>query len=44
MNACMDLDTGRQRNWYAGDDGVRRWADTNEPVDIPMPVDPLEES
>jgi hypothetical protein len=39
----MDLTNGSQRHWYAGEDGVRRWADNDEPLDIPRPVDPMEE-
>ena len=30
---AMDLRSGSMRNWFIGSDGVRRWADTQEPVD-----------
>jgi hypothetical protein len=29
----FDLETGGMRNWYIGADGVKRWADTEEPVE-----------
>lgn len=35
---------GRARSWYVGEDGVKRWADTDSPVDIPTPDAPVEES
>lgn len=28
----MDLESGTMRQWVMGRDGVKRWADTNEPV------------
>jgi len=28
----MDLKRGTMRSWVVGGDGVKRWADTNEPV------------
>ena len=28
------------RRWWAGEDGIRRWADNDQPVDIPMPDAP----
>lgn len=28
----MDLERGTMRQWVIGRDGVKRWADTNEPV------------
>lgn len=28
----MDLERGTSRQWYMGRDGVKRWADTGEPV------------
>lgn len=35
-----DVVRGISRNWYAGEDGVRRWVDDNKPVDIETPIDP----
>lgn len=32
FGTMIDLVTGRMRNWYAGTDGVRRWADNDELV------------
>ena len=29
----MDLERGAMRQWYMGRDGVKRWADTDVPVD-----------
>lgn len=29
----LDLERGAMRQWYMGRDGVKRWADTNAPVD-----------
>lgn len=29
----MDLERGTMRQWAMGRDGVKRWADTNEPHD-----------
>lgn len=29
----FDCERGGVRNWYMGKDGVRRWADSDEPVD-----------
>lgn len=31
----MDLERGTMRHWVMGGDGVKRWADNNEPVVIP---------
>jgi len=31
---------GGVRNWYVGQDGIRRWADNDKPVDIPAPGAP----
>ena len=31
----MDLERGTMRSWVVGGDGVKRWADTNAPVDPP---------
>lgn len=28
----LDLTTGRMRQWYVGEDGVRRWADDDTPT------------
>jgi hypothetical protein len=28
----FDTQTGRIRNWYLDDNGVKRWADDNTPV------------
>lgn len=33
----MDLARGTTRHWVMGRDGVKRWADTNEPVSINEP-------
>lgn len=30
----LDLERGAMRQWFMGGDGVRRWADTGEPVDL----------
>lgn len=38
FGVTVDLATGRMRNWYAGADGIRRWADTDQPVD-PTPAE-----
>ena len=32
---------GRTRNWYVGADGVRRWADNDQPMDTAMPDRPV---
>jgi len=29
----LDMQSGSMRNWFIGRDGVKRWADTQEPVD-----------
>lgn len=29
----MDLERGMMRQWVMGRDGIKRWADTNEPVE-----------
>jgi hypothetical protein len=29
----MDLERGTARQWVMGRDGIKRWADTNEPVE-----------
>ena len=31
------FENGRVRNWYCNDDGVQKWADTDEPVTPPAP-------
>lgn len=31
----MDLERGTMRQWVMGSDGVKRWADTNAPIDGP---------
>lgn len=31
----MDLTRGTMRQWVMGRDGVKRWADTNDPVTQP---------
>ena len=36
----FDLKRGTSRAWYAGDDGIKRWADNDQPVDIPTPDAP----
>lgn len=42
----FDLRGGTVRNWYAGQDGIRRWADNDQPVDTPTPEapEPMEDS
>ncbi len=30
----MDLERGTSRQWVIGRDGVKRWADTGEPVPL----------
>lgn len=32
FGTTMDLERGTMRQWVIGRDGVKRWADTNEPV------------
>ena len=32
VGVSVDLETGASRAWYMGPDGVKRWADTGEPV------------
>lgn len=34
----MNLERGTTRQWVMGRDGVKRWADTNEPVDCAGPT------
>lgn len=36
----FDLERGSARQWYAGEDGIRRWADNDKPVDTPTPDAP----
>lgn len=33
FGTTIDLKTGRMRQWFVSSDGVKRWADTNEPVE-----------
>lgn len=33
FGTTMDLERGTSRQWVMGRDGVKRWADTNEPVE-----------
>lgn len=33
FGTTMDLKRGTSRQWVMGRDGVKRWADTNEPVE-----------
>lgn len=33
FGTTMDLERGTIRQWVMGRDGVKRWADTNEPVE-----------
>jgi hypothetical protein len=37
----MTIEGGTVRKWYAGEDGVRRWADNDQPVDISTPEAPM---
>ena len=32
---------GTTRNWYAGQDGIRRWSDNDQPMDTPVPDAPV---
>lgn len=32
----MDLERGTMRQWVMGRDGVKRWADSGEPVEKPL--------
>ncbi len=34
FGTTMDLKRGTTRQWVMGRDGVKRWADTNEPVEV----------
>lgn len=36
----MVFGAGGVRNWYVGADGIRRWADNDQPVDTPTPEAP----
>lgn len=38
FGVTVDLATGRMRNWYSGADGIKRWADADQPVD-PTPTE-----
>lgn len=33
FGTTMDLERGTMRQWYMGRDGVKRWADTDAPVE-----------
>jgi hypothetical protein len=33
FGSTMDLERGTSRQWVMGRDGVKRWADSGEPVD-----------
>ncbi|MDR7193393.1 hypothetical protein [Luteimonas terrae] len=33
FGTTYDLQTGTARHWYIGRDGVKRWSDTDTPVD-----------
>lgn len=33
FGTTMDLERGTSRQWVMGRDGIKRWADSNEPVD-----------
>lgn len=33
FGTTLDLERGTSRQWVMGRDGVKRWADTNEPVE-----------
>lgn len=33
----LDLKTGKTRAWFMKADGIKRWADTGEPVEIEKP-------
>ena len=33
FGTTMDLERGTSRQWVMGRDGVKRWADTNDPVE-----------
>lgn len=34
FGTTMDLERGTTRKWVMGRDGVKRWADTGEPVPL----------
>lgn len=34
FGTTMDLERGTSRQWVIGRDGVKRWADTGEPVPL----------
>ena len=38
----VTITPGGARNWYAGADGVRRWANNDQPCDPPPPKGCLE--
>lgn len=33
----LDIERGTTRRWVMGRDGVKRWADSNQPVDEQLP-------
>ena len=33
----LDIATGRTRRWYSGADGVKRWADNDQPCEPATP-------
>lgn len=35
----FDIARGCARNWYQGADGVKRWADNDEPVDTAQAIE-----
>ena len=39
FGTTYDLRTGRARAWYTRRDGVKRWADNDQPVDTAEPVE-----
>lgn len=43
FGALIDFERGTVRRWVMGPDGIKRWADTNEPLDA-MPEDGEEQS
>jgi hypothetical protein len=33
FGTTFDLQTGAARSWYVGADGIKRWADNDQPVE-----------
>jgi hypothetical protein len=39
FGVTMDLKRGTTRRWVMGRDGVKRWADSGEPVQVSAPIE-----